>query len=668
MDRYQIEEKIINYINDDSARYGVMITGTWGCGKTYLYEHYLKQSIEKMEFGKNEKDRKSCIYISLYGIGSIDALSKEMLTKFWYEVKLRDNEIAQKVSKYGSGIINIISRVVNISLPMVSISFDQVFSDAKSLIDTKNLVICFDDLERCDIPITELFGYINNLIEHCNCKVLILADEDNIGRMYANKNIEAKYISILNGGFRLKYEESKNIHKQTNQNSQEGTYISIDELKEYCKTLYSDTYIYKDIKEKVIGHTYAYIPRIDDIYNDLISKDKGTIYQHGKIRDYLEEDKEQIINCFKRECGCRNIRIICSWMRSVDDLFRKIISVYNGDRLTEVLRYFSRYSIWFVCAKSFNKKLSAPWSTEQTGWKALRTIDYVQWENEGQIIGFKLVDDYYNEGIEPNEHSINFAIDFIMTEIAKIEDFDRRNKSSNGYKYSELKTGFLYMDDEKFASALNEMLVELHDGKYVFQDYQSIIMLLARFLIHELIDESYIYSVLDIMRENINEKDGFAGVCDVIYDTYTVEEKEVFNKYYAEIRDLLIARSKQDIVDETVNDEIYKSGKAFTQFCYSNEIKFWSQKSFMRFVNKDMFYKLIESSSKEDLYYIIKGLNNVYRIEALKDTFPHDDAPLKEVKNMLENTSIKAFEGKIGKIVQQEFNDTLNGILSKYEE
>ena len=88
----------------------------------------------------------------------------------------------------------------------------------------------------------------------------------------------------------------------------------------------------------------------------------------------------------------------------------------------------------------------------------------------------------------------------------------------------------------------------------------------------------------------------------------------------------------------------------------------------MRFVNKDMFYKLIESSSKEDLYYIIKGLNNVYRIEALKDTFPHDDDPLKEVKNMLENTSIKAFEGKIGKIVQQEFNDTLNGILSKYEE
>ena len=31
---------------------------------------------------------------------------------------------------------------------------------------------------------------------------------------------------------------------------------------------------------------------MDDIYNDLISKDKGTIYQHGKIRDYLEEDKE----------------------------------------------------------------------------------------------------------------------------------------------------------------------------------------------------------------------------------------------------------------------------------------------------------------------------------------------------------------------------------------
>ena len=51
---------------------------------------------------------------------------------------------------------------------------------------TEDKVFCFDDLERCTIPINEFFGFVNNLIEHCNCKVLILADEKNIGKIYAN--------------------------------------------------------------------------------------------------------------------------------------------------------------------------------------------------------------------------------------------------------------------------------------------------------------------------------------------------------------------------------------------------------------------------------------------------------------------------------------------------
>lgn len=38
-----------------------------------------------------------------------------------------------------------------------------------------------------------------NLIEHCNCKVIILADEKNIGKIYANTNIEEKYLTVISG-------------------------------------------------------------------------------------------------------------------------------------------------------------------------------------------------------------------------------------------------------------------------------------------------------------------------------------------------------------------------------------------------------------------------------------------------------------------------------------
>ena len=60
-----------------------MINGSWGSGKTFLCENYLVDAISDIEVGKNE--RKSNIYISLYGVSSIEALSKQLLTSYFQE-------------------------------------------------------------------------------------------------------------------------------------------------------------------------------------------------------------------------------------------------------------------------------------------------------------------------------------------------------------------------------------------------------------------------------------------------------------------------------------------------------------------------------------------------------------------------------------------------------
>jgi hypothetical protein len=38
-------------------------------------------------------------------------------------------------------------------------------------------IIIFDDLERCKLKISELFGYINEFVEHYGCKVILLSEE-----------------------------------------------------------------------------------------------------------------------------------------------------------------------------------------------------------------------------------------------------------------------------------------------------------------------------------------------------------------------------------------------------------------------------------------------------------------------------------------------------------
>ena len=73
----EIVDAVTSYVRDENAKYAILIDGAWGSGKTYLYENYLADAIDSIEVGKNE--RKHNVYISLYGISSIDSLAKQLI-------------------------------------------------------------------------------------------------------------------------------------------------------------------------------------------------------------------------------------------------------------------------------------------------------------------------------------------------------------------------------------------------------------------------------------------------------------------------------------------------------------------------------------------------------------------------------------------------------------
>ena len=80
LNRSEIIQAVQTYIWNDNAKYAILINGAWGSGKTFLYEHYLVDAISAIEAGKDK--RKTNIYISLYGISSVEALSKQLLTNY----------------------------------------------------------------------------------------------------------------------------------------------------------------------------------------------------------------------------------------------------------------------------------------------------------------------------------------------------------------------------------------------------------------------------------------------------------------------------------------------------------------------------------------------------------------------------------------------------------
>ena len=55
MNKEEIQQVVENYIKNENARYALLISGAWGCGKTFLYENYLADAISALEVGKNNR-------------------------------------------------------------------------------------------------------------------------------------------------------------------------------------------------------------------------------------------------------------------------------------------------------------------------------------------------------------------------------------------------------------------------------------------------------------------------------------------------------------------------------------------------------------------------------------------------------------------------------------
>lgn len=358
-------------------KYAILINGPWGSGKTYLYDNYLVNEIMKVEYGKN--GRRTNVYISLYGISNIEALAKELFTNYILKVK-HINKLSYKIT---SGVVSIISKFISVSAGAVSVNFDGLTDFFKDQIDINNMVICFDDLERCSIPINELFGFINNKVEHCQCKVIILADEENIGKMYANMDLEIKYLTLLSGKKLIKGvdENGKIVANNTDEE------LTIEQLKKLNEEIYSENYIYKDIKEKVIGLSFNYEPDLEAEIENIIE----TTLKNEDLKQELKSKQEDILH-YMSSCENRNIRIIQTWIVKFEEVYKVINKYYaTSKHYDEIFRKFMIYSIRVACAVGKNKKLMK-WSQEAE-YADVRLDDAVLFESEG----YRFIDDQYTK-------------------------------------------------------------------------------------------------------------------------------------------------------------------------------------------------------------------------------------------------------------------------------
>lgn len=605
------KEEIINsvrqYVNSDKAKYAVLINGSWGAGKTYLYENFLVEEIAKVENGK--KDRKTNIYISLYGISTVEQLAKELVSTYLLKVKLQGNKTNEKIYSGLSKVTSILSKTFSVSMNGISMNFDNAINEMKSWIEPESMVICFDDLERCSISINDLFGFINNLVEHCNCKVIILADEENIGKMYANTNIEMKYMTLLMQ--RKIVAECKNgIENKEEKNKGRADDICISDLKKLNELVYSENYVYKDIKEKVIGLSIKYTPNLNEEFQSIID---DTIVNKELLKK-LKEKKEKILECMEK-CDNSNIRIMRVWLINFERIYNVVEKNYGDNKyFDEIVDRFIRYSIRVACAIGKNKKLSK--------WDAGTEIGYINLDDAYLLEreGYRFVDDLYRDSIF-NDITICRAAKNI--EKQKIEEEKSNIEFSKRKAYKELQAWY-YLEDEEIRKYLKDCKEEISHNEFAPQNYQNIIALFVVLEQEGHSTEEEIAEVAEMLEKKINDSAEFFDVENFQYDSLGDEGLKKYHKYYDPLYELIMKKNNEKDIDTMGQVLEYKDGKKFLEYCRSNHDAFFSKGAFASLINLDKLKDLIINDSIEGIYNIRNGFRYVYNFSNLYDYYLDD--------------------------------------------
>ncbi|MFY9143558.1 P-loop NTPase fold protein [Sulfuricurvum sp.] len=153
-----IHEFLDYYIKLDKPEYAVLLSGKWGSGKTFFIENFIE----------NRRKKNNVVKISLFGLKTKEDIHKKVIFKLFgldnhHNVKIIVKSVGFALNKF-------------VGIKLIDMSMEWALKQAGN----QNAIFIFDDLERANIELTELHGYINGLTEKHKQKVILLADEDKL--------------------------------------------------------------------------------------------------------------------------------------------------------------------------------------------------------------------------------------------------------------------------------------------------------------------------------------------------------------------------------------------------------------------------------------------------------------------------------------------------------
>jgi len=315
-------DEIIYYCKEAEPAGALMLSGEWGCGKTYLIDHELREALSTSHF---------IVRISLFGMGSINELNTA-IKREWVAAcggllgKLNDHDKAVSIGKTIFGTVGIVAgsflpaikEATDAALAINPLDYVTIKKEIEVSGYKKRVVLVFDDLERSMLDTISVLGCINEYCENQHFNTIIVANED-------------------------KVKERERIQTKSNQNVSEEQNRSEKVSKEIS---------YTEIKEKIVARTVYHKPEYDKIISSVIFEREWFSEEYKK---FLLDNKKIILGVFESdissENGAEKPHNIRSLKCALQD-FHRLYEVLKKSGIEDLNHFLTTFIAYMIAAKN----------------------------------------------------------------------------------------------------------------------------------------------------------------------------------------------------------------------------------------------------------------------------------------------------------------------------
>lgn len=622
----EITHRIEQYLELDT-NYAIIINGDYGIGKTHYIKNQLFPKIAELKIPNSDKDEEYIpVLISLFGAKSIEDIQNQIFVELYPVFKKRGVKIVAGLGNtflkyFGSNLKEFLS---------------ETGTSSESLTDYRKILICIDDIDRKsrELDLKEVFGYVNNLVENLNAKILLIANEDELRK---EVNIDDK------DNYSLLREKVIGISVSFNTNVS-LTFDRIIETK--YKTVNKPYFDFLTERKKNIVHRIS--QNKDNLRNLLFFLEHFKIV-FNETTNYLS--KENKFDTIKKDV----FEAVLNFTLPISIEYKMgMLNTTNFSEIKEVYQGFSFNLSNFI--GNSNK------GVEPKNYAELYKEKYVPNDNI-QRIYFDSIFDYITG-------KTSFSIEQLGNELNLLYRFEDNTIPEREKLISKLKYwGCVNLKFSEYRSLTSSLLKCIDEGEFSLEQYPTIFHYVTRF--NNLLNYNIKNLVKRFKKGILKGKDNYQYISNIHF-RLAVDTKSEFYDNLTEIVEFCVTINngiKESQQLKVLNDIFDLFSSDFSAFIEkveetNNEFKF---KPYFTKFDFNKIWKVIKKMDNSQLIDFAFYFERRYRKNIYEEIYPEKQF-LVELNGKVENLILNKTTSKLKKVSLEFFRDKIKEVMENFPE